>query len=243
MVEQAKRHAVAGLLVCVAGFAVVLVCAYWIGPLERLDRTALDAFSVPTDTLVNHVAYAGFQVVNFKPFWVLVGTVAVLIALAQWRIRDAVIAAALVAGTGVLDLALKALLSNPRYQPVPVDSNAYPWNDAFPSGHSAGSLAFSLAFLTVVPHSWQRPTAAAGIVFTLYISFGVLVLNYHYPSDVIAGWLLAAGWWFALLALPWFRTEAASAPPARSSPPVPSRRAGSCGRFSRRAPPACRAAG
>ena len=219
MIEQARRHAVAGFLVCVAGFAVVLVCAYWVGPLERLDRTVLDALSVPTDTLVNQVAYVGFQVVNFRPFWVLVGTVAVLIALAQWRIRDAVIAAALVAGTGGLDLALKALLANPRYQPVPVDSDAYPWKDAFPSGHSAGSLAFSLAFLTVVPPSWQRPTAVAGIVFTLYISLGVLVLNYHYPSDVLGGWLLAAGWWFALLALPWFRREAASAPRARSSPP------------------------
>jgi len=167
----------------------------------------------------------------------------VLIALAQWRIGDAVIAAALVAGTGGLDLALKALLANPRYQPVPVDSDAYPWKDAFPSGHAAGSLAFSLAFLTVVPPSWQRRTAAAGIVLTLYISFGVLVLNYHYPSDVLAGWLLAAGWWFALLALPWFRAEAASAPPARSSSPVPARRVGSSARISRRAPFACRAAG
>jgi undecaprenyl-diphosphatase len=243
LIEGARRHAVAGLLVCVGGFAVVLVCAYWIGPLERLDRTVLDTLSMPIGTLVNEVAYVGFQVVNFRPTWVLVGTVTVLIALAQWRIRDAIIAAALVAGTGGLDLALKALLANPRYQPVPVDSDAYPWKDAFPSGHAAGSLAFSLAFLTVVPASWQRRTAAAGIVFTLYISFGVLVLNYHYPSDVLAGWLLAAGWWFALLALPWFRTDAASVPRARSSPPVPPRRAGSCGRFSRRARRAGRAAG
>jgi undecaprenyl-diphosphatase len=167
----------------------------------------LDALSVPTDTLVNEVAYAGFRVVNFKPFWVLVGTATALIALAQWRIRDAVFAVALVAGTGGLDLALKALLANPRYQPVPVDSVAYPWKDAFPSGHSAGSLAFSLAFLTVVPPSWRRPTAVAGIVFTLYISFGVLFLNYHYPSDVLGGWLLAAGWFFALLAVPWLSAE------------------------------------
>jgi membrane-associated phospholipid phosphatase len=243
MIEQAKRHAVAGFLVCVVGFAVVLVCAYWVGPLERLDRTVLDLLSVPTDTLVNQVAYAGFQVVNFRPFWVLVGTVTALIALAQWRIGDAVIAVALVAGTGGLDLALKALLANPRYQPVPVDSDAYPWKDAFPSGHSAGSLAFSLAFLTVVPPSWRRPTAAAGIVFTLYISLGVLVLNYHYPSDVLGGWLLAAGWWFALLALPWFRTDAASAELTRSSPPFRPRRRGSRRRSWRRARPVGREAG
>ncbi len=59
----------------------------------------------------------------------------------------------------------------------------------------------SLAFLTVVPPAWQRPTAAVGIAFTLFISLGVLLLNYHYPSDVLAGWLLAAGCWFALLRL------------------------------------------
>jgi membrane-associated phospholipid phosphatase len=210
-IEVARRHAVAGFLVCVAGFAVVLVCAYWVGPLERLDRSVLDALSVPTDTLVNEVAYAGFRVVNFKPFWVLVGAVTVLIALAQWRVRDALTAAALVAGTAALVLALKALLANPRYQPVPVGSHFHPSKNAFPSGHAAGSLAFSLAFLTVVPPSWRRPTAVAGIVFTLYISFGVLLLNYHYPSDVLGGWLLAAGWWFVLLAVPWLSAE----PPRR----------------------------
>jgi membrane-associated phospholipid phosphatase len=152
MVERARRHAVGGCLACVAGFSLMLVLAYWVGPAERLDRSVLDALSTPTDTLVNEVAYVGFLVVNFRPAWVLVGAITVLIAL------------------------------------------------AFPSGHAAGSLAMSLAFLSVVPSSWRRPTAAAGIVFTLYISLGVLLLNYHYPGDVPAGWLLAAGWWFFLLA-------------------------------------------
>jgi undecaprenyl-diphosphatase len=181
-------------------FSLVLVLAYWVGPAERLDRHVLDALSTPTDTFVNEVAYVGFVVVNFKPTWVLVGAITVFIALSQWRIRDAVLAAALLTGTGLLVLVLKALLANPRYQPVPVDSDAYPWSDAFPSGHAAGSLAMALAFLSVVPPSWQRPTAVAGILFTLYVSLGVLLLNYHYPGDVPAGWLLAGGWWFFLLA-------------------------------------------
>ena len=201
MIEAARRHAVAGCLTCVAGFVLVLVLAYWVGPLERLDRSVLDALSTPTDTFANEVAYVGFQIVDFRPAWVLAGALAVLIALAQWRLRDAVLAAALIAGTGGLVLLLKALLSHPRYQPVPIGSDAYPWEEAFPSGHSAGSLSWSLAFFSVVPISWRRPTAIAGAVFTLYISLGVLVLNYHYPSDVLGGWLLAAGWWFALLAL------------------------------------------
>lgn len=199
MIEAARRHAPTGCLVCLAGFVVILVFAYWIGPSERLDRDLLDALSTGTDTVVNHVAYVGFQVVDFKPFWVLMGAVAALIALSQRRTRDAVIAGALIAGTGGLDLALKALLAHPRYQPIPSGSDAFPSKDAFPSGHSAGSLAISLAFLTVVPPAWRRLTAAVGVAFTLFISLGVLLLNYHYPSDVLAGWLLAAGLWFTLL--------------------------------------------
>jgi membrane-associated phospholipid phosphatase len=233
MVERARRHAVGGCLACVGGFALVLVFAYWVGPAERLDRNVLDAVSTPIGTLLNEVAYVGFAVVNFTPTWVAVGAITFLIALAQWRIPDAILAAALVAGAGALDLALKALLVNPRYQPVPVGSDAFPGKYAFPSGHAAGSLAFSLAFLTVVPNRWQWPTAIAGVAFTVYISSGVLLLNYHYPGDVPAGWLLTAGWWFFLLA----------ALPSSEPGPCPPRRPGSRRGLSHRAPCAGRTPG
>jgi hypothetical protein len=132
MVERARRHAVGGCLACLAGFSLVLVLAYWVGPAERLDRSVLDALSTPTDTFVNEAAYVGFLVVNFRPAWVLVGAITVLIALAQWRIRDAVLAAALVAGTGGLVLALKALPRRThavgrrlaRYRTVSLDTKA-----------------------------------------------------------------------------------------------------------------------
>jgi membrane-associated phospholipid phosphatase len=47
-----------------------------------------------------------------------------------------------------------------------------------------------------------RPaTAAIGAAFTLAVSVGLLVLDYHYPSDILGGWLVALGWCFALVAL------------------------------------------
>jgi hypothetical protein len=64
MIEAARRHAVAGCVACAAGFVVVLVLAYWIGPAERLDRSVLDAISTSTVSFANHVAYVGFQVVD-----------------------------------------------------------------------------------------------------------------------------------------------------------------------------------
>jgi membrane-associated phospholipid phosphatase len=198
MIERARRHAVASCLACIAGLALVLVLAYWVGPIERLDRSVLDALSAPTGSFANEAAYAAVKLADPVAF-VIAATVAALIALARSRIWDAVFAVALIAGTGLLDLALQALISHPRYRPIPA-KGAYPFDNSYPSGHSAGALAISLAFLTVVPPSWRRPTAAVGVLYTLAVSFSLPVINYHFPSDVLGGWFLAAGWWFALLA-------------------------------------------
>jgi membrane-associated phospholipid phosphatase len=72
---------------------------------------------------------------------------------------------------------------------------------SFPSGNSAGALAIALAFLLVVPRPWRPLTAAIGAAFTLAVSVGLLVLDYHYPSDILGGWLVALGCCFALVAL------------------------------------------
>jgi undecaprenyl-diphosphatase len=199
MLEAARRHAVGGCLACVAGLAAVLVLAYWVGPLEHLDRSVLDALCRPTGTLANEVAYAVVKLADPLAF-ALAATVTALIALARRRIPAAVFAVALIAGTGLLDLALQALISHPRYRPIPA-SGAYPFDNSYPSGHSAGALAISLAFLTVVPALWRRPTAVVGVVYTLAVAVALPVINYHFPSDVLGGWLLAGAWWFALLAL------------------------------------------
>jgi membrane-associated phospholipid phosphatase len=198
MLESARRNAVGGCLACVAGLATVLVLAFWASPLEGLDRSLLDALSRPTGTLANELAFAVVKLADPLAFAVA-ATVTALIALARRRIPDAIFAVVLVAGTGLLDLALQALISHPRYRPIPA-SGAYPFDDSYPSGHSAGALAISLAFLTVVTPTWRRPAAAAGVLYTAAVSVALPVLNYHFPSDVLGGWFLAGAWWFALLA-------------------------------------------
>ncbi len=200
MIESARRHAVAGCLTCIAGLAVVLALAFWVGPLERLDRSVLDALSSPTGTFANAAAYAVVKLADPIAF-VVAATVTALIALLRHRILDAIFAVVLVAGAGLLDLALQALISHPRYRPIPPGGSPYPFDNSYPSGHSAGALAISLAFVMVVPPSWRRPTAAVGLIYTLAMSISLPIVNYHFPSDVIGGWLLSGAWWFALLAV------------------------------------------
>ena len=67
---------------------------------------------------------------------------------------------------------------------------------SFPSGHSLGSMvSFGLlAYLLwhFLPHPWGL--VSAGILALLIFSVGIsrIYLGAHYPSDVLAGWLLGS---------------------------------------------------
>ena len=68
---------------------------------------------------------------------------------------------------------------------------------SFPSGHAMGSAAFFLAVFLVVFYlfpRWRTLAGVLGILFTLGIGVSRLVLQVHYPSDVLAGWALSAAW-------------------------------------------------
>jgi membrane-associated phospholipid phosphatase len=200
VIESAERHAVAGCLACVASLAVLVAAAYEIGPVVRLDDSVLTALSTPPGSFLNEAAFGVEQLV--APLaWVVAAALACLLAIALHRPRHGLFAAVLIGGTAVIDLTLKVVLEHARYQPAPGEPfEWHPISTAFPSGHSAGALAIALAFLFVVPSTWRRSTAALGTIFTLAVSLGLLVLNYHYPSDILGGWLVALGWFFALLA-------------------------------------------
>jgi hypothetical protein len=64
------------------------------------------------------------------------------------------------------------------------------------------SLAF--AAVLVAPRAYRPLVAAVGGLFALAVSISILVLNWHYPSDVVGGQLLACTWCLiALAALRW----------------------------------------
>ncbi len=47
---------------------------------------------------------------------------------------------------------------------------------------------------------WRPAVAAAGTVFVVAVGCSVMVLAWHFPSDVLGGILVAGGWGFAVLA-------------------------------------------
>jgi membrane-associated phospholipid phosphatase len=74
---------------------------------------------------------------------------------------------------------------------------------SFPSGNATVSLAAVIALVLLLPPSRLRRwiVLAAAVVIPLY-GLALVLLLWHYPSDVLAGWALACTWvlvlWLAL---------------------------------------------
>jgi undecaprenyl-diphosphatase len=66
---------------------------------------------------------------------------------------------------------------------------------SFPSGHATAAMAVALAYAVVFP-LWGPPL----LLLALAVGFSRVRLAVHYPSDVLAGQLIAAGTLAALLA-------------------------------------------
>ena len=88
---------------------------------------------------------------------------------------------------------------------------------SFPSGHALAAAAFYplLAWSSSPHRPWaRRLTWTVTLVPPLYIGWGRLYLGLHWPTDVLAGWLLGAI--LSGAALSWLRQGASAQRDSRS---------------------------
>ncbi len=178
-------------LACLAGLAVTGVLAYFV-PLARVrDAAALQGFTAlnrPRLTpLIDQVAHLAdplpYAIIGFS----LAG-----VALIRRRPRVAAAIVALLVLTGLTTRTLKPLLASPRYDDWLGSGQiaAASW----PSGHATAAMTLALCALLAVPGR-VRPTAAAvGAAFAISVSYSILALGWHFPSDVLGGFLVATTW-------------------------------------------------
>jgi membrane-associated phospholipid phosphatase len=195
---RSARLATAGCLASVGCLVILGLLAYRLPSAGHLDAEILSEFTVSNGSFLDFAASLVERIADWLPQVILVA-VACLIGLRSGRPQGATAAVVLVAGVALLTQALKVILVNPRYQPILGHHQIS--STGFPSGHSAGALALAFAFFFAVPPSWRRPAAAVGAVLVVAVGVSLLALGLHYPSDVLAGWLVAAGWCFAFFAL------------------------------------------
>ncbi len=196
MIDRIKRP-VAGCLACVGGLILVTLLAYRVGPFERFEATVLSQLATHKESSLGAVATLVAHFADPLP-QVAMLVVACLMALHWGRPRHAIAAVALVAGANLTTQVLKVVLAHPRYQPI-LGYQQIPF-DAFPSGHATATMSMALAFMLVVPRSWRPVTMMIGACVVCAVCCSVVILDWHYPSDIVGGLLVATGWCFAVVA-------------------------------------------
>jgi membrane-associated phospholipid phosphatase len=214
-VVRSSRIALLAALACVAGLLVTLVLAYFAPPFGGRDAATLQGFvdlNRPHLTpLLNHVAHLADPV----PY-ALIGLALTITALARRRGRVALAILLVLVWSPVTTELLKPLLSHPRPQEWLGKGQiaAASW----PSGHATAAMALALCGVLAVPARWRPAAAAAGGLFALAVAYAILVLGWHFPSDVIGGYLVA-GLWTALATAAIFRLDELRPPQTVVKPP------------------------
>ena len=175
---------------CAALFALVVLGAYFWHPGQTLDEEGLAGFVQARDSWLRPVAWRFTDLGD--PAQVAAITVALAaFALVRGRPRLALGVLALVAATSVSSQLLKALLAHPRFPPI-FDYPVGP--KALPSGHATAAMSLALAGVLVAPRQARWAAAVIGSGLALAVGASVVAVGWHFPSDVIAGYLLATGW-------------------------------------------------
>jgi hypothetical protein len=120
--------------------------------------------------------------------------------------------------------ALKVVLAHPRLDPALGVHQL--GAAAFPSGHATGAMALALAAVLVAAPRLRPLAVAVGAAYAIAVSTSILVLGWHFPSDVFGGMLVASFYFcLAVAGLRAFAGRAeAGTPISWSRPPLPRRR-------------------
>jgi undecaprenyl-diphosphatase len=109
----------------------------------------------------------------------------------RWRSLTYLIVTLL--GSIIINRTAKVLLH--RVRPHLWESPAPEFDYGFPSGHAMSSMTFVAVLVILTWGSrWRWLVLIVGTIFVLVIGWTRLYLGVHYPSDILAGWMVSVGW-------------------------------------------------
>jgi membrane-associated phospholipid phosphatase len=211
-VDRRARHALATAAASALGLAVVGVGALAINAGHALDASILHGFTGLHGAAIDSEIRTAARLVDPVPY-AFMGLVCVAVALGRGRTSAAVATAIVLVGTGSSAQALKHLLGEQeRYTGWLVADPTQTW---WPSGHATAAMTLALCAVMVAPPTWRPATALLACGCALTVAYATLALTWHFPSDVIGGFLLAGLWVSAALVV----LASIDAPSARAARP------------------------
>lgn len=132
---------------------------------------------------------------GFGVFWGVfpVASAIALLLLYRRRWRSLAYLLTTLLGSIVINRTAKQLLH--RVRPHLWESPSPELDYGFPSGHAMSSMTLVATLVILTWDSrWRWPVLMSGTVFVLAIAWTRLYLGVHYPSDILAGWMVSIGW-------------------------------------------------
>ena len=140
-----------------------------------------------------------------------------LIPIVYWCVssRRGLQLGALVIGGDAINVLCKLLFASPRpyWFGEPIRQLSTDPSFGLPSSHAQNALAvwLFLAYVASREYGRIRPYSVA-VIFILLISLSRIVLGVHFPTDILAGWILGALWLGLFLKVwdrgaAWFRKQ------------------------------------
>lgn len=122
-----------------------------------------------------------------------VATVSSVVLLRQRRWRSLAYLLITLPGSHFINRTAKVLLH--RVRPHLWDSLSPQLDYAFPSGHAMSSMTL-VAVLVILTWGtrWRWLILIVGSLFVVAIGWTRLYLGVHFPSDILAGWLVSIAW-------------------------------------------------
>jgi membrane-associated phospholipid phosphatase len=195
---------VAGILLAIAALAFVS----WLGSaitqgqtvaFDEWGRSAVQQIASPALTVVMRAASRYGAPRYLTPLALLLGFVFVF---RGWH-RGGLLVVVTLLGATVLDLSLKLFFR--RARPVPFFDYPLPSSSSFPSGHALFAVCVVGGLAVIASVRLERPIARiaiwpVAIAIVGLIGVSRIYLGVHYPTDVLAGYLVGAVWVAAVAA-------------------------------------------
>jgi len=211
------RIALIGTAVGLALMAVTWYAKSYSGLINHADRSILSGFAGLHRPGVDRLASFFAHLCDPKPY-VLLLAIPLVEALVRRRPRVAAAIVLISFGANASSQILKPLLAEPHLGSLfgfhhLVDPASWP------SGHATAAMSLALCCVIAAPTRWRPRIAAVMAAFTVVVCYSFLELGWHYPSDVLGGFLLAVVW--ALFGTAVLETVNARWPGRRSPAPGP----------------------
>jgi membrane-associated phospholipid phosphatase len=180
-----------GALACLVALAALAVLERGVDAVRVRDAAVLQGFVALDRPRVHPLVVAIVHLGDPVPY-ALAGLVLVVVALLRRRPWRAAAVPLLLMVTGATTQVLKHAFAAPRPDTSWLDDRI--GNASWPSGHSTAAMTLALCAVLVAPRALRAVTALVAGALAVGVGYGVLVLHWHYPSDVLGGFLVAGLW-------------------------------------------------